>query len=429
MNTKRTERAKEGVVRSAENCKTRFPAERLVLAADNDDAGSGRLFNGCRGRASGRTRSVDLLVYPVVRGATNLHHVIRAAKVRWWKHKWPPLNLTRDACVANVVLAAIGLTGLSGCGGRTDTSATGNSAAGDSSTSSAPCPMGASGPIMLATTPQSPQGLAVDATNVYWFFDSNPSGDPGPQPPPSGQVLQCAKCGCNEKPIVLADGQAVGAIAVDATSVYWTNGNLTKIPIGGGIPTTLARGAAGSLAVDSTSVYWTGTNGLLKVPTGGGDPTTLVSKPSVLVAVNSTSVYSTDGNGTIFGIPVNGGAIAILATGQTPSSLAVDAANVYWTNYNNGQPGGAVMKVSIAGGPPVMLAAGPRSPYAIAVDPTAVYWTTSSGAVLSVPLSGGGPTTLAFADPFAAPNAIAVDATSAYWTEAISGALMKLTPK
>jgi hypothetical protein len=53
-------------------------------------------------------------------------------------------------------------------------------------------------------------------------------------------------------------------IAVDGTSVYWTNfgiptGAVMKVPISGGAPTTLASGQdfPQGIAVDGTSVYWT----------------------------------------------------------------------------------------------------------------------------------------------------------------------------
>ena len=59
-----------------------------------------------------------------------------------------------------------------------------------------------------------------------------------------------------------------------------------------------------------------------------------------------------------------------LATGQNPSSLAVDSTHAYWVNGGRSwPPSGTVNKVRLGGGPVVTLALGQGTPTAVAVGP------------------------------------------------------------
>jgi hypothetical protein len=87
---------------------------------------------------------------------------------------------------------------------------------------------------------------------------------------------------------------------------------------------------------------------------------------------------------------------------SSPGSIAVDAANVYYsTGYREARSTAerGVSKVSIGGGAPVALASQRDDPESIRVDGSWVYWTDygespGAGAVLRVPVGGGSSTTL-----------------------------------
>jgi hypothetical protein len=141
---------------------------------------------------------------------------------------------------------------------------------------------------------------------VYWVDYATPTNGGSVNVQPSGLVNQA---------FVLASGQSFpNGIAVDDTSVYWTNsakdGGVMKINVGGGTPEALADnlGQPFGIAVDDTSVYWTNQD-----------------------------------DGTVRKVPLDGGAQVTLATGQAkPYLIALDATCVYWTNAL----GGTVRKVA-----------------------------------------------------------------------------------
>jgi hypothetical protein len=304
-----------------------------------------------------------------------------------------------------------------------------------SSANAPPCGTTADGgPFVVANAAPSARAIVVDAENVYWIEWGGPS--PSFMPTPArGRVLQCSKCGC-DRPTVLASAEPIGpsnGIAVDATSVYWTNGDVMKVPIGGGEAKALAvANATGALAVNQTSVFWADSNALMKVAIAGGTPTTVASGSITGIALDAANLYFA-GDQRVIKVPLQGGTPTALASGQTPTNLAVDAENAYWTNAVGSGGSSSIMKVPIVGGIPTTLVAGIALPFGMALDATSLYFIDASK-VKKVPLAGGAQTTLT-TETADLPFAVAVDATSVYWTNSMVSqspggpAVFKLTLK
>jgi hypothetical protein len=143
------------------------------------------------------------------------------------------------------------------------------------------------------------------------------------------------------------------------------------------------------------------------------------------IAVDSANLYFTNSvpNGSVLKVSLAGGVPQVLAAGLAmPIGLALDGTNVYWTDSLDG----TVMKVSLDGGPSVVLATGQGAAAYVAVDSSSVYWTSvDGGTVMKVSIDGGDPSVLAAGQ--SQPWCIALDgAGSVYWTNYWdTGAVMK----
>jgi hypothetical protein len=92
--------------------------------------------------------------------------------------------------------------------------------------------------------------------------------------------------------------------------------------------------------------------------------------------VDSNSIYWVEDGfycaSSVMAAPVTGGPGRQLAQAQCASGLALDAANVYWTNDAGSY--GSVMSVPLSGGATTTLATLQAGPRGIAVNATHVYW-------------------------------------------------------
>jgi hypothetical protein len=295
-----------------------------------------------------------------------------------------------------------------------------------------------------------PVWIAVSDTGVYWVDEG--SGAEG-----SGTVMGMLQDGGNV--ITLASGQTDPLeVLVNANNVFWSaeprvNSSSTlailSVPIDGGLSSAIVSEPVGGwpFAVDARNVYWSligtisdagdlldGTGEILFAPLDGGVAEVLASgqnQPAGLVVdaqniywANSGTMDAGWADGAIMKAQLDGGGVAVLAGPRTyPVLVTIDSANIYWCEQF------AVVRVSLDGGAPVVLASYPSlfNVDGIATDETNVYWTVyADGTVMSAPLDGGFTTTIFQGQH---PGAVAVDATSVYWTDEGNGTVMKATPK
>jgi hypothetical protein len=201
-------------------------------------------------------------------------------------------------------------------------------------------PTGRSTPQILAQNQGSLGTIVVTSQAAFWVDESNP-----------GTVTEYLFSGATPTPFASGQNTPMG-LAVDATNVYWTNegdGTVMKKPLAGGNATMVASGQnePRAIAVDATSAYWVnagsgGTNqdgAVMKAPLGGGTAIVLAPNQSFpySIAVDASNVYWTTVSiftaqeGGVFKLPLNGGVSPIpIQTGQTTRAVAVDAASVYW---------------------------------------------------------------------------------------------------
>ncbi|MBI5534498.1 MAG: hypothetical protein HY898_17365 [Deltaproteobacteria bacterium] len=305
-------------------------------------------------------------------------------------------------------------------------------------------------PLVLASNQKIPWGIGVDATTLFW---SNQAASVG-----QGEINSIPIAGGTVKSLAQSLSTP-GDLALDTTSVYWTNysgaGEVKKVGKDG---TGLANITSGSgpwgLVLDTDTVYWTNSDGSIrKAPKAGGSSNTIVSgeqDPRGIALDGSTVIWTASVGGTISSASkADGSNRTDVATGQAfPIAIVVTSQAIYWVNTGSSyalgsctKNDGSVMKLIKGQTTPVKLAQDQACPIKLTVDAESVYWTNAgtytgnvyqyNGAVMKVPVGGG--SAVSVASNVIIPYGIAVDDTNVYWTSQglgpSSGTLVRIVKK
>ncbi len=166
---------------------------------------------------------------------------------------------------------------------------------------------------------QAAYGLTVDDSDVYWTATAAASD---PECIGGGCIMRCNKAGCDNQPdIILTNVFADWEITNDESNIYWIDNERVPTSIA-----TCSKAACASTTVVMDTSSYAGfsivSDGDRAYWTGGPIPTIYASGHQLL--------YACDKGGC------NQQPTIIASDSLGIASVAVDAANVYWTNIGHG---------------------------------------------------------------------------------------------
>jgi hypothetical protein len=214
------------------------------------------------------------------------------------------------------------------------------------------------------------------------------SGDGGASDSSAGQVV----------PIELAAGSGCGSmrLVVVRGVVYFTEkatGTVKSVPINGAGATMViefGQISPGAIAVDATSIYWVAGNAIMKKPLAGGPATTFVAatmdpQQSATSGENDVNALLIDGTNLYFGRYTSAfkvsttGAPTLTHLSQSPGlqfgqpgAFALDATHLYQTEINHRDVSRELLDGSQDGFAEDMMMRQPLAPDRIAVSRAAL---------------------------------------------------------
>jgi hypothetical protein len=249
---------------------------------------------------------------------------------------------------------------------------------------------------VLASEVSMPGAIAIDATDVYWVGGY-----------PDGYLMKCAKSGCDTPIVLLTDQPAPTDVVVDGAEIFWTLAATTGLCSSDGL----------AMRCDASNCAAT------------AEPFVTSLCPSGM-AVDEMNVYLAEfggGTGTLercarSGCGGNSETLAEVPGG--PTSVALSGNMLVWTAGPTGLgTNGAIMICEKTACMPQVLADGPDIfPGQVATDAQNAYWTNGDGSIMKCALTGCDNTPHVLASGFDGPYAIATDGIDVVWTTAPMGA-------
>ncbi len=296
--------------------------------------------------------------------------------------------------------------------------------------------------VALAMKVEFPASVALHETDMFWLearSGVSPSGCVG-----GGVTRRLYRSSGDGRTTVLlgTDDDCAGGttdLVVSGTDVYWVTSTaspntyvLRKTPMSGGSATPLVTSTVPivAMAADAANLYWMENNdqsaggAVRRMPLGGGPVVTLASgftSRGDTFALNGDSIFYSvanfPGTDNLVKVSLTGGYPDLLATlSSTPVKLVADNTELYWAD------GATIAHMPAAGGGPALLASTASAPQDIVVRAGDVVWTEEK-TVKSVPKTGGSPAVLVQGEGRA--FRLGMNASWLYWTEGSAGRIAR----
>ena len=268
-------------------------------------------------------------------------------------------------------------------------------------------------------------GLTLDSSGkICWTeagYVSYPSG--------SGRIARLLSATTSQTLVegVYSDSPTFIVVGNDLVVADWQR--LKRVPIGGGVPETLAFAPApiAGITSDGTMVYFDAGGSVYAVPIAGGATTVVAPAPPgfgqsgpIKLAPNGNLYWVADSTNIAYA-PATGGTPTVVSMGSLPlGPLAVNATGVYFGFKTF--PG--ISKLPLDGGPAVGITItnqnGGSSVMDLLIDGTTLYWIDGQQ-IATVPVTGGDADALvAFTSQVAFGadiSNLAIDSGHIYWSE------------